>query len=103
VSPRITPLIDPEHGPSSHRLAWLASDSSGVPVGSAFLRLFTKAGQDHLAELELHVHPAERRNGTGSRLLEAAVNAAREDGRRSLITQTELGSPGDRFLSAKGF
>lgn len=61
MSLRITPLIDPEHGPSSHRLAWLASDTSGVPVGSVFLRLFTKPGQDHLAELELHVHPAERR------------------------------------------
>ncbi|OIJ94567.1 GNAT family N-acetyltransferase [Streptomyces colonosanans] len=103
MSIRITPLIDPEHGPSSRRLAWLASDTSGVPVGSAFLRLFTKSGQDHLAELELHVHPAERRNGTGTRLLNAAVNAAREDGRRSLVAQAELGSPGAQFLSARGF
>ncbi|MFI7523497.1 GNAT family N-acetyltransferase [Micromonospora globbae] len=103
MSIRITPLIDPEHRPSSRRLAWLASDSVGSPVGSAFLRLFTKPGQDHLAELELHVHPAERRTGTGSRLLDAAVRAAREDGRRALLAQAEAGSPGDGFLAARGF
>ncbi|MFF4838620.1 GNAT family N-acetyltransferase [Streptomyces collinus] len=100
---RITPLTDPDAGPSSRRLVWLASDADGVPVGSAFLRLFAKTGQEHLAELELRVHPAERRRGTGSRLLEAAVAAAREDGRRCVIGQAEAGSPGDGFLSARGF
>src|SRR5262249_31158856 len=100
---RITPLTDPGHRPSSHRLAWLASGADGVPVGSAFLRLFTDAGQAHLAELDLHVHPAERRRGVGSRLLDAAVHAARDDGRRSMVAQVEAGSPGDRFLSARGF
>ncbi|MEV1329694.1 GNAT family N-acetyltransferase [Micromonospora costi] len=100
---RVTPLIDPEHRPSSRRLVWLASDSAGNPVGSAFLRLFTSPGQAHLAELELHVHPAERRTGTGSRLLDAAVSAARVDGRRALLAQAEAGSPGDRFLAARGF
>jgi GNAT superfamily N-acetyltransferase len=103
LSVRITPLIDPDGGPSTHRLSWLASDTDGIPVGSAFLRLFTSIGQDHLAELDLHVHPGERRNRTGSRLLEAAVAAARQDGRRCVITQTEAGSPGDRFLPARGF
>ncbi|MGW1105731.1 GNAT family N-acetyltransferase [Streptomyces sp. NPDC002540] len=100
---RITALTDPDRGLSSHRLAWLASDTDGIPVGSAFLRLFTRAGQEHLAELDLHVHPAERRNRTGSRLLEAAVAAARQDGRRCVITQAEAGSAGDRFLTARGF
>ncbi|MGW2744762.1 GNAT family N-acetyltransferase [Streptomyces sp. NPDC001450] len=100
---RITPLTDPDAGLSSRRLAWLASDADGVPVGSAFLRLYTRTGQEHLAELELRVHPAERRKGTGSRLLEAAVAAAREDGRRCVITQAEAGSPGAGFLSARGF
>jgi hypothetical protein len=65
VPVRITPLTDPRRGASSHRLAWLAVAADGVPVGSAFLRLFTGAGQDQLAELELHVHPAERRDGRG--------------------------------------
>ncbi|MEU4330918.1 GNAT family N-acetyltransferase [Nonomuraea dietziae] len=103
MSIRIIPLIDPQLMPSSRRLAWLATLPTGVPVGSAFLRLFSRVGQDHLAELDLHVHPAERRSGVGSRLLAAALAAAREDGRRSVIAQAEPGSPGDVLLSARGF
>lgn len=100
---RLTALTDPDRGAGDHRLAWLASDETGAPVGSAFLRVFTREGQDHLAELELHVHPAERRKGTGSLLLDAAVRAAGEHGRRSVVTQTEAGTPGDLFLRAKGW
>ncbi|GAA3787288.1 GNAT family N-acetyltransferase [Sphaerisporangium flaviroseum] len=100
---RITPLTDPHRSPSSHRLAWLASGPDGVPIGSAFLRLFTTAEQAHLAELELHVNPAERRKSIGSQLLEAAVAAARGDGRRCVIAQAKAGSPGERFLHARGF
>ncbi|MBV1940179.1 GNAT family N-acetyltransferase [Streptomyces sp. BV286] len=100
---RITALTDPEPTASSRRLAWLASDDEGVPAGSAFLRLFTKEGQEHLAELEIAVHRAERRRGIGGRLLEAAVTAARGEGRRSLLAQAEGDSPGDHFLAAHGF
>ncbi|GAA5037654.1 GNAT family N-acetyltransferase [Streptomyces siamensis] len=103
MPPRVTPLTDPETTPSSRRLAWLASGTDGAPLGSAFLRLFTKEGQSHLAELEMAVHPAERRQGVGSHLLDAAVSAAREEGRRSLVAQAEAGSPGDLFLAAHGF
>ncbi|MFI9330099.1 GNAT family N-acetyltransferase [Kitasatospora sp. NPDC052868] len=103
MSVRITALTDPETGPSGHRLAWLASDADGIPLGSAFLRLFTRPGQEHLAELDLQVHPAERRNRVGSTLLDAAVAAARRDGRRCVITQAEAGSPADRFLPTRGF
>ncbi|WP_405885045.1 GNAT family N-acetyltransferase [Streptomyces sp. NBC_01136] len=103
MPPRITPLTDPESTPSSRRLAWLAAGSEGVPMGSAFLRLFTKEGQRHLAEVEVAIHPAERRQGVGSRLLDAAVSAARDEGRRSLLAQAEHGSPGDLFLAARGF
>lgn len=102
MSIRITPLTDPDHDSSGHRLVWLASDSAGVPLGSASLRLFTGPGQEHLADLELQVHPAERRRRVGSRLLDAAAAGARDDGRRCLIAQAEAGSPGDLFLSARG-
>ncbi|WP_405708804.1 MULTISPECIES: GNAT family N-acetyltransferase [unclassified Streptomyces] len=102
MSIRITALADPGKSAGSHRLAWLASGPEGSPVGSAFLRVFTREGQDHLAELELHVHPAERRNGVGSRLFDAAVAAARDEDRRSVIAQAEAGSAGDHFLRAKG-
>ncbi|MEU9337061.1 GNAT family N-acetyltransferase [Streptomyces sp. NPDC048290] len=103
MSSRITPLTDPAHGPNSRRLAWLASDADSLPVGSAFLRLFTSPGQEHLAELTLQVHPAERRRRVGSQLLDAAVAAARADARRCVIAQAEAGSPGDHFLPTRGF
>ncbi|MFE5328726.1 GNAT family N-acetyltransferase [Embleya sp. NPDC056575] len=99
----LTPLTDPKRSPSAHRLAWLAADAHGIPRGSAFLRLFDKPGQDHLAELEVHVHPAERRDGVGTALLHAAVEAAREAGRRSLLAQAKADSPGAAFLSERGF
>ncbi|WP_405726643.1 GNAT family N-acetyltransferase [Streptomyces sp. NBC_00028] len=100
---RIVPLADPAPGPSSRRLAWLASAADGAPVGSAFLRLFTKEGQEHLAELEIAVHATERRQGVGTRLLDAAVAVARDEGRRSVIAQAEQGSAADEFLTARGF
>jgi GNAT superfamily N-acetyltransferase len=102
LSLRITPLTDPAHGAHSRRLAWLASAADSIPVGTAFLRLFD-GGQEHLAELALHVHPVERRRRVGSRLLDAAVAAARENARRCVVAQAEAGAPGEHFLSARGF
>jgi GNAT superfamily N-acetyltransferase len=103
LPPRITALTDPEPVASSRRLAWLAAGSDGTPLGSAFLRLFTREGQEHLAELQISVHHAERRHGVGTLLLRAAVAAARRDGRRSVVAQAERDSPGDRFLTGRGF
>ncbi|GAA2693361.1 GNAT family N-acetyltransferase [Streptomyces lunalinharesii] len=103
MSLRLTALTDPAPGPHGRRLAWLASDAESHPVGTAFLRLFTDPGRQHLAELALHVHPVERRRHVGSRLLDAAVATARDDDRRCVIAQAEAGSPGDRFLAARGF
>ncbi|MGW2398873.1 GNAT family N-acetyltransferase [Kitasatospora sp. NPDC001664] len=105
MSLRITALTDAEQAPgaASRRLTWLASDADGNPVGSAALRLFDKQGQRHLAELDLRVHPAERRRRVGTELLAAVVAAARADGRRSVIAQAEEGTPGQAFLAARGF
>ncbi|MFE7837170.1 GNAT family N-acetyltransferase [Streptomyces sp. NPDC057474] len=103
MPPRVTQLTDPAATPSSHRLAWLASGADGTPLGSAFLRLFTKEGQTHLAELDIAVHPAERRHGVGTALLDAAIGSARDERRRAVIAQAEQGSPGDAFLAARGF
>lgn len=99
----LTALSDPRPHPLSHRLAWLASGPDGTPLGSAFLRLFTSPGQSHLSSLALDVHPAERRRGVGSALLAAAVAAAREDGRGSLLAQAVEDSPADAFLTSRGF
>ncbi len=103
LSIQIVPLADPHPGASSRRLVWLASGGDGVPVGSAFLRLFEREGQDHLAELEVNVHPAERRAGVGSELLARAVAGAGAEGRRCVLAQADAGTPGDSFLAARGF
>jgi GNAT superfamily N-acetyltransferase len=99
---RLSALVDPGPG-GSRRLVWLASGADGHPLGSASLRLFDKDGQRHLAEVDVQVHPAERRAGVGSRLLGAALDAAREDGRRSVVAQAGSDSPGAAFLTAHGF
>ncbi|MEU4832093.1 GNAT family N-acetyltransferase [Streptosporangium sp. NPDC023615] len=103
MSIRIVPLADPHPSASSRRLVWLAVDGDGVPLGSAFLRLFDTEGQDHLAELELSVHPAERRRGVGSELLARAVAGVVAEGRRCVLAQAGAGTPGDRFLAERGF
>ncbi|MFG3280505.1 GNAT family N-acetyltransferase [Streptomyces sp. NPDC048111] len=103
MSIRITPLTDPHLAPSGRRLAWLAADADELPVGSAFLRLLSRPGQRHRAEVDIRVHRSERRGRVGSRLLDSATAAAREDGRRCLFAQAEADSPGDHFLAARGF
>ncbi|MBB6034575.1 GNAT family N-acetyltransferase [Phytomonospora endophytica] len=99
---QITALTDPEPRPSSFRLAWLAAGTDGAPTGSAYLRLFTREGQDHLAELDVAVHPAERRRGVGTALLERALDGARGEARRSVTASAEADSDGAAFLTARG-
>lgn len=100
---RVSALIDPVESAHGRRLVWLAEGDEGSPLGTASLRLFRGDGQQHVCEAEIHVHPAERRRGTGTRLLDAVVEAARADGRRSLVAQADEGSPGAGFLAARGF
>ncbi|MFE6477064.1 GNAT family N-acetyltransferase [Streptomyces rochei] len=100
---QVTALTDPDRTSAGHRLAWLACGDDGDPLGYAFLRLFTRQGQEHLAELRLNVHTAERRRRVGTRLLDAAVAAARENGRRSVVAQADADTPGDHFLAASAF
>ncbi|MFI6849161.1 GNAT family N-acetyltransferase [Kitasatospora sp. NBC_00085] len=92
-----------EPGLDSHRLTWLAGGPDGAVVGVGALRLFTAPGRDHLAELQLHVDPAHRRRGTGSRLLSAVVAACRTESRRSLIVEAAADGPGEAFCERWGF
>jgi GNAT superfamily N-acetyltransferase len=103
LSIRLTPLTDPDYRPFSRRIAWLAADSDGNPVGSAFLRLNSRESNSHLAEFELNVHPAERRRRIGSQLLDAVVAAARDHEVRLLLADARVDSPADRFLAKHGF
>ncbi|WP_431679546.1 GNAT family N-acetyltransferase [Kitasatospora sp. KL5] len=97
----LTALTDPAAPTGGRRAAWLAADD-GVPVGTAFLWLSDRDERRHLAELELTVHPAERRRGAGTLLFDAAAAAARADGRRILLAVAEEGGPGEAFLAARG-
>jgi len=99
----LTALTDPDYRPFSRRIAWLAADGAGNPVGSAFLRLHSRDAIAHLAELEITVHPAERRRGIGSRLLYAAVAAAREQNVRMIVADVGTGEPSYEFLMRHGF
>ncbi|AUG78347.1 acetyltransferase [Kitasatospora sp. MMS16-BH015] len=100
---QLTALIDPEPAVAGHRLAWLAAAPDGHPVGSAYLRVSTAEDQTHFGELEIQVHPAERRTGIGTQLLAAALEAARQDGWQYLLGQATGGSPGAGFFEASGF
>jgi GNAT superfamily N-acetyltransferase len=101
LSITITPLTDPDYRPFSRRLVWLASGDH--PVGSAYLRLNSKPTQQHLAEMELTVHPADRRQGIGSLLLDAALQGAAENEATTVLADATVGSAGDHFLAARGF
>ncbi|MBB3725627.1 GNAT superfamily N-acetyltransferase [Nonomuraea dietziae] len=89
--------------PDGRRLFWLAAEDDGAVVGVAGLRLFTEQGRDHLAELELHVHPDRRRRGVGSHLLTTAIFAVQVERRRGLLTSAVADGPGDAFCAARGF
>ncbi|MGC4941332.1 GNAT family N-acetyltransferase [Kribbella sp. DT2] len=101
MSITITPLTDPDYRPFSRRLVWLASGDH--PVGSAYLQLNSKPSQEHLAELELTVHPADRRQGIGSLLLDAALQGAAENEATTVLADATVGTAGDHFLAARGF
>ncbi|GJF29101.1 N-acetyltransferase [Kitasatospora sp. NE20-6] len=98
---RLTALTDPAAAPGARREVWLAEED-GVPVGSAHLRTSDRDDRWHLAELELTVHPAERRRGTGGLLLDAAAAAARAADRSVLLAGADEGGPGEAFLAARG-
>ncbi|WP_415947970.1 GNAT family N-acetyltransferase [Streptomyces sp. KLOTTS4A1] len=87
----------------SHQLTWLATAEDGTVTGVAALRLFTSPGQEHLAELQLHVDPGHRRRGTGSLLLSTVTAACRTENRRTLIAETTDGGPGEAFCARWGF
>ncbi|GGU55597.1 GNAT family N-acetyltransferase [Lentzea flava] len=99
--PTLEQLTTP--GLDSRRLFWLADEPDGTVSGAASLRLFDRRGQEHLAELELYVHPDWRRRGVGSRLLAQVVLAAQAENRRSLVAGVGDIEPGTSFCAARNF
>ena len=86
------------HQRHRHR-AWAARDSAGSVVGTA-RGVFDDTTNTHLVELELVVHPAARRRGTGRALLAALADAALAEGRTTLLGGAPHGGDGERFAEA---
>jgi len=98
-------LMADEH--SDLRADGLALVDGDTWLGIAWLDWWLQENT-HLVEVELAVAAQYRRTGVGSRLLEAVVERARQDGRRLLVA-TALGdavkgeSAGTAFAAARGF
>jgi GNAT superfamily N-acetyltransferase len=86
---------------------WLLRGSGDEPVATAVLRLSGTAadgsGTDGPADVQMTVHPAHRRLGTGSRLLATVTEAATAAGCASLAAEAVSGTPGEGFLATRDF
>lgn len=88
---------------------WTAT-AHGVVVGSLAITLFTD-DNPHLATAELIVHPAHRRHGHGSALLQHCIDFAAANGRNTVVLRTLTSWPdgpsrsaaGVKFLERNGF
>ncbi|MCP2340769.1 GNAT family N-acetyltransferase, partial [Actinomadura rupiterrae] len=93
-------LLGPEQG--SRQRLWAAMSGPAM-VGVAALRLPGEPGADRPGEIDIRVHPAHRRHGVAARLLAAAADGLRADGRTSVIAQVLARPPAVGFLEAQGF
>ncbi|MER7703566.1 GNAT family N-acetyltransferase [Kitasatospora sp. NPDC097605] len=86
-------------------LLWVAeSDGEGRIAGTVQLRPATTANGRHRADVaKLMVHRADRGRGLAGRLLAALESAAAARGLRTLVLDTETGSPAERMYAAAGW
>ncbi|WP_242890911.1 GNAT family N-acetyltransferase [Actinomadura litoris] len=87
---------------SRQRLWGIEGEDAGL-VAVAALRLPGEAGAARPAEIDIRVRPEHRRRGLGRRLMAAAANGLRADGRTSVIAQVLAGTPAVPFLESHGF
>ncbi|TDD85734.1 GNAT family N-acetyltransferase [Actinomadura darangshiensis] len=85
------------------RLWAVPGGAGGGLLGVAALRLPGEPGADRPGEIDIQVRPEHRRRGLGGRLLAAAAEGLRADGRTSVITQVLAGTPAVPFLESHGF
>jgi GNAT superfamily N-acetyltransferase len=83
------------------REIWVARAPDDAVTGWSRLLLPDKENRGR-ADLELVVHPAHRRQGTGQALLQHAIERATANGRSTLIGRAAAEAPGDAFARAAG-
>jgi GNAT superfamily N-acetyltransferase len=81
---------------------WAAWADDGQMAGWAQLEVEYVGSNREFAEFKTEVHPAHRRRGVGSALLQTVTDAAREDGRTMLGTAAYEGTAGEPFLAHAG-
>jgi GNAT superfamily N-acetyltransferase len=97
---RMTSLQNGNNGRAFDGL-WVATDGTEV-VGWASLELPRLENLD-AARVRAIVHPGHRRQGIGSRLLDAALDVARDHRRTFVTTMAWEDTDGVPFLEAQGF
>ena len=90
-------------GPGRGR--YLVAERAGSPVGHAFLESMPMAGNAHVFQLTVVVHPGQTGQGIGRRLLEALLGWARQEPR---VHKVELlvratNAPALRLYRSLGF
>ncbi|MFG3341546.1 GNAT family N-acetyltransferase [Glycomyces sp. NPDC048151] len=99
-----------EHPPPNSEIRCYAAEADGKVVGLLWIYLPLKENT-HYSETELAVHPAHRRRGVGTALLDHLLQVARDEERTEVIVshraQVEGGpvrpDTGARFLEGRGF
>ena len=86
--------------PSARHERWAATNADGV-TGWYLLHMAERENQ-HRAFLNLTVHPARRRRGTGRALLRHATDHAISAGRTTLTGSAVDGGPGESFARQAG-
>ncbi|MFW6690478.1 GNAT family N-acetyltransferase, partial [Streptomyces sp. MAR4 CNX-425] len=83
---------------------WTATGTGGEVTAVAGVRPSTPPGPGRVTvDLQLYVHPAARRRGTGTLLLAAVLAAAREKGWDLLRAAVPACTPADVFCLRHGF
>ncbi|MFE7711366.1 GNAT family N-acetyltransferase [Streptomyces sp. NPDC057486] len=105
----LAPRLRDRSEAAPRRVRAVAAYEGGAVVGALLLE-FPLAENRHVAEVEIDVPPGHRRRGVGALLFKHAVDAARAEGRTTLLGEVPVpdgagpdGAPGLRFAERHGF
>lgn len=89
---------------SGERVLFVAEDHAGRILGTVQLVAASSENQPHRADVaKMLVRTHSRRRGIAQRLLEAAEEAARQEGKSVLVLDTFTGSDAERLYTRTGW